>query len=153
MQGGLSAAHAAKIKGECSGTTVTDFISSDQTNVTESTNWVDLVDGTLNFTTARPGCVIITFSGPAYDYAYEGEDYNQLHLQTVLDRNSLCVPPAYNDAVAQDRFPTSTKTISITRVCTNVGSGGHRVRVQFRSEVGASHQVVILSHTLTVAHR
>jgi hypothetical protein len=151
IQAGLSGAQAAKITGRCAGTTVTEFVASDSTDTTQSTDWVNVTDGTLNFKTGAAGCLIITFSGPVYDYAAPGEDYNQLHLRVVLDANSLCVPPSYNDAVSQDRDPTSTKAISIVRVCTNVGQGYHRVRVQYRSDNG--NQVVILSHVLTVAHR
>ena len=151
IQANVSGAYATKITGQCTGTTVTEFVTSDSTDSTSSTDWVNLTDGTLNFKTAAAGCLIINFSGPVYDYAAPGEDYNQLHLRAVLDTNTLCVPPNYNDAVSQDREPTSTKAISMIRVCPNVGRGYHKVRVQYRSD--NTEAVVILSHVLTVAHR
>lgn len=147
-----SEAEAASASGECAAPTATAFVSSDQTDSTASTSWVNVTDGRLNFTTAAAGCVTITFSGPAYANDGPGDDYNTLHVRTLLDGNTLCVPALYSDVFSQAQYPPPDTANSITRICKNIAAGAHNVQVQYRGD-NASFAVVILSHVLTVAHR
>lgn len=152
FQASFSAAQAARVVTQCTGLNVTNTLTSDTVNSTTSTDWITLVDGLLNFTTSKAGCVIVTFSAPAYTNASDGGDYKTLHVRVVLDRNSLCVPANYSDDFSSAIYPPPITANSITRVCPNVGTGGHRVQVQFHSD-DSTNSAVILSHVLTVAHR
>ena len=152
LQAGVSGARAAEIDGQCKETLATEFISSDVNDKTSSTDWVDVTDAKINFKTEKKGCIIITFSAPAYAYDGPGSDYNTLHVRTLLDGNALCVPDTYIDVFAQAQYPTPASANSITHVCWNVGPGRHEVQMQYRND-NPSYFVNINSHTLTVTHR
>jgi hypothetical protein len=152
LPAGFSGAQAAEIDGQCKQNSVTEFISSDVNDKTSSTDWVDVSDAKVNFKTEKTGCIIITFSAPAYAYDEEGSDYNTLHVRTLLDGSVTCVPDNYIDTFAQAQAPVPASANSITRVCYNVGRGRHEVQVQYRND-NANYFVNINSHVLTVAHR
>lgn len=152
LQAGASGAQAAEIDGRCQQTLATEFISSDVNDQTASTDWVNVSDAKVNFRTEKTGCIIVTFSAPAYAYDGPGSDYNTLHVRILLDGNATCVPDNYIDTFAQAQAPVPASANSITRVCWKVGSGRHEVQVQYRND-NPSYFVNINSHTLTVAHR
>src|SRR5437764_78849 len=89
IQGGFADAHASTAGAHCTGMTVTDSISSDVLNGTNSTSWVNVIDGQRNFTTSSAGCVIVTFTATGEVYpASPGHEY--LHARVLLDNKSTC---------------------------------------------------------------
>lgn len=151
LQAGITGAKAAEIDGQCKQPSVTEFISSDVNDQTSSTDWVNVSDANVNFKTQKKGCIVITFSAPAYAYDGQGSDYNTLHVRTLLDGKALCVPDKYIDTFAQAQYPVPASANSITHVCFNVGPGRHAVQMQYRND-NANYFVNINSHTLVVAH-
>lgn len=148
LQAGFSGVYAANASGECSGPAKTNFLSSDGFDQTLSTVWNDITDGRLNFTTAATGCVIVTFSALGSTTSNGG--FNLLHVRTLLDVNSLCMPANANDVFLSASPPGISSNNSIVRVCKNIAAGSHSVRVQYRS--GDGDLVAIGSHVLTVMH-
>ena len=150
LQGSFGGAHATNASGECTGMTVTTYVSSSANDQTYSTTFVNITDGLLHFTTSSPGCVIITFSGFAAVHPLAGSG-ETLHVRTLLDGNNLCMP-----AVAVDYFllaesnPATGGAHSITRICKNVTAGAHSVQVQYHEDGGGA--VDIEGHVLTVTH-
>ena len=149
LQGGFAAAHATAISGHCAGTTLTEFISSDVHDSTNSTSFVNLTDAKLSFTTSASGCVIITFSGVAVVLPVSGS-YQYLNVRTLLDRHSDCAPGNNSNVFLATGDVEPTSANSITRVCKNVAPGAHTLQVQYRSTNGG--YVQISGHVLTVMH-
>jgi hypothetical protein len=156
LQGTFAGASATttSTSGHCIGMTITDYTSSYAFDDTNSTNWVNVTDGLVNFTTSSTGCVVITFAGPATATATNDGQYNQLHVRTLLDGSNACVPAPYNDTFASDASPSPEIASSITRVCKNVAAGAHTVQAQYRKDehTVSAGDVIIYSHVLTVTH-
>jgi hypothetical protein len=148
FEGPFAAAHAdsTSTSGHCTGMTVTDYISSYAVDVTNSSVWQNVTDAHLNFTTSSTGCVIVTFSGPAFSTAASPGEATVLRVRTLLDGNNLCVPAPYINVVSEAPNPQPEIATSITRICKNVAGGTHTVQAQL------SAQGAIVSHVLTVTH-
>lgn len=152
FQGVRTPAQAINANGQCTGMTVTDFLSSDVNQSTDSKTFVTITDGQLNFTTSATGCVMITFSAVATVGSNTSDSsYEQLRVRTLLDANSPCVPAKYNDTFLSSVNPAPAIAASITRICKNVAAGVHTLRVQYAAS-GVSGSVGLGSHILTITH-
>ena len=151
LQGAFAGAYANATGGHCTGMTVTDYVSSDVNQSTSSTAWVNITDGQLNFTTPATGCVVVTFSGLAFDSPNTTGVYQYLYVRTLLDGHNLCVPALTNDTFAAAQLPSPLTATSITRICKNVAAGAHSIQAQMsvNSSAGTSY---VTGHQLTVTH-
>lgn len=154
---GISPAHAASTGGLCSGAT-TSFHISDVHNTTTTSQWENLNDARLSFTSVNPGCAVVTFSGPASVVAAPQANYaNYLHVRVLLDGKSLCAPAKQDDTFATNYsadpqyHPQSTYAVSISRICKNLPAGGHTVQIQYRQDLNEV-SATILGHIIAVTH-
>lgn len=151
LQGGFADARAANSGGHCTAMTITDYVESDATDTSNSYAWTNLTDARLNLTTSGTGCVIITFSGMAA-VGTDGQNYNTLHVRTLLDGHNLCMPPLASDTFLNALILNSQWSAnSITRICKNVAAGAHTVQAQFH-DGSTDAPVQIQGHVLTVTH-
>src|SRR5690348_7033570 len=127
LQGAFAAAQAVNASGHCTGMTVIDYLSSDSNDHTSSTAWSNVADGHLNFTTSGTGCVMITFSGPAFATPSSNNVYEALYVRTLLDGNNVCAPALMAEVFSDAEYPDPETANSITRICKNVAAGAHAV--------------------------
>lgn len=149
IQAGFAGAHASSAGAHCPGMTVTDSVTSDALNGTNSTNWVNAIDGERNFTTSSTGCAIVAFTATGEVYPVS-PNHEFLHARILLDNKSTCALPYSGDVLMGSADSEFTSTNSITRICEHVPAGVHTVQVQYRSGGGAD--VDMYGHTLTVTH-
>ena len=150
-QAAFSGAQAVtRTSGTCTGMTVTNFADSDGgVGSTSDTEWSKVIG--LKFTMAKGGCVTIAFAAAGEVFESMSGVFNELHIRTLLDGNSVCMPGIYNDGLFGVPGPGELRIpVSLTRVCKNVAPGTHVVQVQLHS--GSGESVDVFDPVLTVTH-
>ena len=121
----------------------TQILASDASDQTTSQGWITLTDGTVSFTSTKPGCVIVTLSGNA------AANSEIMFVRALLDSATTCAPSNINNQIfVADEYPGTMH--SMTWLCSGVAAGAHSIQVQYESYFG--DPVTFSGHTLTVAH-
>lgn len=134
------------ISGSCKVPKVEIIASNVELDGDGSTEWEDISDAKIDFSTRRIGCVIITFSG----VAVTGNEV--LRVQMLLDGTTAC-GAAYGEPVNTVFAAQAVQYAisSMTYFCKDVPPGDHYVQAQYTTFWGGI--VDLMNHTMTVAHR
>jgi hypothetical protein len=151
LQAGFAGAHANATSAQCTGPTVTDYVSSNGKTDTLSTTFINVTDAHLNFTTSSTGCVVITFTAVGFVEPGTGNNtaFDIMSLRTLLDGNNLCMPGLYDELFLSLPSPGGASVNSVTHICKNVAAGAHTVQVEIETNGNVG---VIRSPVLTVTH-
>lgn len=114
---------------------------SNNNKQTNSTTYVNMLDGAVPFTTGQKGCVIVTFTTQMNSGTYRAM------VRARLDNMTDGMPGEYRLAEAVNEVETRTATF----VFANVPAGAHTLRMQFASP--DAENIFFNGHLILVQYR
>lgn len=130
------------LSGTCS-PTKTKFKVSTSVQSTTSTSYVNVTDGQLKVKLAKRGCIIVAFTAEAKTAADD-----TMVVRALRDGTSCAPSSTFFASSGPDALPYADRAVNF--VCSGVGPGAHRVRLQFESFSGGAvtldYRTVVLQY-------